>query len=404
LLYERKATRKKIPLEKDAFMKNVLEQRQLSIKVTANSLYGQTGAKTSTFYEPDVAASTTATGRKLLIYGKHIIEECYGDTLCDTEEGQVRSKAEYVYGDTDSVFFTFNLETPEGEKITGKKGLKITIELAQRAGELATQFLKAPHDLEYEKTFWPFCLLSKKRYVGIQYEHNPDKGKLKYMGLSLKRRDACDYLKDTYGGIVNILMKENTISKAITFLDDSLNNLIDGNVSMDKLAITRALRSGYKNPRQIAHKVLADRIGEREPGNKPKPGDRIKYLFVNTDSKKRLMGERIETPEYITNNNIDIDYAHYITNQLMKPLQQLFGLAVEKIWEYQRKPNAIKKYRKDIEMLEAEYGHDYELYMKKKEKYCSAKVKTLLFDKVLNKITNKRNGIQNITNFFTFAK
>jgi len=404
LLYERKATRKMIPKTQDEFMKNILDKRQLSIKVTANSLYGQTGAKTSTFYEPDVAASTTATGRKLLIYGKHIIEECYGDAVCETEEGTVRSKAEYVYGDTDSVFFTFNLETLEGEKIVGKRALKITIELAQRAGELATKFLKGPHDLEYEKTFLPFCLLSKKRYVGILYEHNPDKGKLKYMGLSLKRRDACDYLKDTYGGIVNILMKENNVASAIEFLNTSLNNLIEGEVSMDKLAITRALRSGYKNPNQIAHKVLADRIAEREPGNKPKPGDRIKYLFVNTLTKKRLMGERIETPEYITDNKIEIDYAHYITNQLMKPLQQLFGLAVEKIWEYQRKPNAIKKFRKDVAQIEDDCDGDQELYMKKREKYCSAKVKTLLFDKVLNKINNKRNGIQTISTFYTFKK
>ena len=402
LLYERKATRKMIPKQTDEFMKNVLDKRQLSIKVTANSLYGQTGAKTSTFYEPDVAASTTATGRKLLIYGKHIIEECYGDTICDTAEGKVRSKAEYVYGDTDSVFFTFNLETLDGEKIVGKQALKITIELAQRAGELATKFLKAPHDLEYEKTFWPFCLLSKKRYVGILYEHNPDKGKLKYMGLSLKRRDACDYLKDTYGGIVNILMKENNVSSAIEFLNTSLNNLIEGKVSMDKLAITRALRSGYKNPNQIAHKVLADRIAEREPGNKPKPGDRMKYLFITTSADKKLMGERIETPEYIIHNNLEIDYAHYITNQLMKPLQQLFGLAVEKIWEYQRKPNAIKKFYKDIEQIKNECDDDQELYMKKREKYCSAKVKTLLFDKFLNKISNKRNNIQTITSFYVF--
>ena len=66
LLAARKYTRKQIPLQTDEFMKNVLDKRQLGIKVTANSLYGQTGAKTSTFYEMDVAASTTATGRKLL--------------------------------------------------------------------------------------------------------------------------------------------------------------------------------------------------------------------------------------------------------------------------------------------------------------------------------------------------
>ena len=69
-------------------MKNILDKRQLSYKVTANSLYGQCGAKTSTFYEQDVAASTTATGRKLLTYGKRVIEECYGDCICDTKFGK----------------------------------------------------------------------------------------------------------------------------------------------------------------------------------------------------------------------------------------------------------------------------------------------------------------------------
>ena len=63
---------------------NVLDKRQLSIKITANSVYGQTGAKTSTFYEIDVAASTTATGRKLLTYAQRIIEAVYKNKICDT--------------------------------------------------------------------------------------------------------------------------------------------------------------------------------------------------------------------------------------------------------------------------------------------------------------------------------
>jgi DNA polymerase elongation subunit (family B) len=64
-------------------------------------LYGQCGAKTSTFYEKDIAACTTATGRLLLTYAKKIIEECYGDALCNTKElGPVLTKAEYIYGDS----------------------------------------------------------------------------------------------------------------------------------------------------------------------------------------------------------------------------------------------------------------------------------------------------------------
>ena len=61
LLNSRKATKKQMAKEKDPLQKNILDKRQLSIKLTANSLYGGTGAKTSSFYEKDVAASTTAT-------------------------------------------------------------------------------------------------------------------------------------------------------------------------------------------------------------------------------------------------------------------------------------------------------------------------------------------------------
>jgi len=95
-------------------MKNVFNQRQLGFKITANSLYGQCGARTSAFYDKDIAASTTATGRKLLLYAQRVIEEVYGDTICDTKYGKVKCNAEYIYGDTDSVFATFHLKDMKG--------------------------------------------------------------------------------------------------------------------------------------------------------------------------------------------------------------------------------------------------------------------------------------------------
>ena len=402
LLKARSATKKLMKKEEDPFMQNILDKRQLGYKVTANSLYGQCGAKTSTFYEKDVAASTTATGRQMIMYAKGMVEEMYGNKHCDTKcHGQVLTKAEYVYGDTDSVFFTFNLEDPKTNKpIRGKKALEITIEIAQEVAELCTSFLKPPMGLEYEKTLMPFVLLSKKRYVGMLYEFDHNKGSMKYMGLSLKRRDSCDYLKDTYGEILNILMKEHDLEKSITYLNNCLDDLVNGRVPMDKLSITRALRSDYKNPSQIAHRVLADRIGQRDPGNKPKPGDRIKYVFIDTQSPKSLLGDRIETPEYIVENKKKIDYNYYITNQLMKPLQQLYGLALETIWENRKKKGLIKEYKKDMEKMAKDYENDLEAYAKAREKYCSARVKTILFDGVLTKINNDRANLKSITSFF----
>jgi len=399
LLKARKATRKLIPREKDEFMKQVLEQRQLGYKLTANSLYGQCGAKTSTFYEKDIAACTTAIGRKLLIYAKRVIEETYGNRICNTSHGKVLSKAEYIYGDTDSVFFTFNLHTVDGVPIRGKEALEITIELAQEAGSLASGCLKAPHDLEYEKTFMPFCLLSKKRYVGMLYETDPNKGKRKEMGIVLKRRDNAPIVKDIYGGIIDILMKEQDIGKAVTFLKNCLQNIVDEKYPMDKLIITKSLRSGYKKPNSIAHKVLADRIGERDPGSKPSSGDRIPYVFIHSKNKKALQGEKIETPTFIIDNKLKIDYSFYITNQIMNPVVQVFALVLENMWKSSGRLVKIKEFKTEVKRLKSTL--DEETYLKKLEKLKEKEVKLLLFDDYLRTTNNKKEGNATINKWFT---
>ena len=387
LLAARKNTKKQMKNESDPFMTNILDKRQLAIKVTANSLYGQTGAKTSTFYDKDIAASTTATGRKLLIYAKEVIEACYDNVQEQTtNHGLVKCKGEYIYGDTDSVFFTFNLKDMEDKPIIGKKALEITIELAKKAGALASMFLKDPHDLEYEKTFLPFCLLSKKRYVGILYEDDVNKGKRKSMGIVLKRRDNAPIVKDIYGGVIDILMKEQVVHKAVDFVKQSLEDVVNEKYSQQKLIITKSLRSYYKNPKQIAHNVLAMRIGEREQGNQPKPGDRIEFIYIENKDKKALQGEKIETPAFIEKNKLKIDYSFYITNQIMKPLQQVFALILEEMEDFIAKRGlSMKSWKADIEKLQAKWP-DKEKFAKKYEEFRCKEVKSILFDQFINKV------------------
>ena len=303
-----------------------------------------------------------------------------------------------IVHNTDSVFFTFNLQTPEGKPIRGKEALEITIELAQEAGHLASKFLKAPHDLEYEKTFMPFCLLSKKRYVGMLYETDPTKCKRKEMGIVLKRRDNAPIVKDIYGGIIDILMKEQNIQKAIEFLKTCLKNIVDEKYPIEKLIITKSLRSGYKNPQGIAHKVLADRITARDAGNKPSSGDRIPFVYINTKNKKALQGEKIETPTFILENNIKIDYSFYITNQIMKPVQQVFALVLEKIWEQDGKKSKISKFKKEVEHLRKNIEEDK--FEDKLEQLKNKEVKILLFDEYLRETINEKEGVQSLTKFF----
>lgn len=61
----------------DPFMIAILDGLQQAYKVTANSLYGQTGAPTSPIYKKQIAASTTATGREMLQFSKHFNEKMY---------------------------------------------------------------------------------------------------------------------------------------------------------------------------------------------------------------------------------------------------------------------------------------------------------------------------------------
>lgn len=320
LLKARKDTRKKIPLEKDEFKKGVLEGLQLGYKLSANSLYGQTGASTSAIFKQDVAAATTSTGRQMLNLCSSFAVQYYG---CDI-----------VYGDTDSVFIKYKSYLEDGEELKDKDRLRFGIQKSINLQNEIRTLLRKPHDLEYEKSFFPFILFSKKRYVGYLYEDDWNiVPKLKYMGIVLKRRDNANIVKIIYSGIITRLLEDKTIESAVKFLKEKLEELISGNFPMEDLTITKTLRGYYKTPESIAHKVLADRMGERDPGNKPASNDRIPYVYINVKEKKGekvLQGDRVEHPDYIRENNIKIDYKFYITNQLMKPIMQIFELCMKK--------------------------------------------------------------------------
>lgn len=381
------------------FMKNIFDKRQLGYKITANSVYGACGAKTSAFYEIDVAAATTATGRKLLIYAKNVIERVYHNRKCETKDyGMVLANAEVIYGDTDSCFFTFNLSELDGTPITGKKALIITIELAQELGKLASSMLKGPHDLEYEKTLMPWALLSKKRYVGMQYEFDPNKCKRKSMGIVLKRRDNAPIVKEIYGGIIDILMKNGDVNKAIEFTREFIGDMIDEKFPMRKLIITKSLRGFYKNPKTIAHKVLAERMGKRDPGTKPSIGSRVPFAYVQTKRKVKLQGERIEHPDFIKKNNLKLDYVFYITNQIMKPIMQIFALpsVMNNIPNFQRKK---RQFYAELETLKQQVSEDE--FLKKAIKKRNKEVEALIFADLLVKADHLKNGHQNIASFFS---
>lgn len=301
----------------------VLEALQLAYKITANSLYGQVGSRTSPIYLKEIAACTTATGRERIMLAKGFMEKNYG--------------AEVIYGDTDSIFCKFPCRDDNGFVVKGREALPYAIRAGQIGAKAIKSILPPPQSLEYEKTLFPFIIFSKKRYVGNLYENDATKKpKQKSMGIVLKRRDNAPIVKKIYGGVIDCLMNQYSLNAAAVFLKNYLNDMVEGRVPLEDLIITKTLGANYKDPTRIAHRVLADRMGVRDPGNRPQINDRIPFVYIQPPpgTEVKLQGDRIEAPDYIRETNLTPDYRFYITNQILKPVCQIFGLCVEQLEDY----------------------------------------------------------------------
>lgn len=308
LLRKRKETRKLMEITEDDAQKSVLNGLQLAYKVVANSVYGQTGSRTSPIRKVEVAACTTAAGRERLMFAKSVVETEFG--------------AEVIYGDTDSIFVKFPT-----------KDLAEAIALGKKAAERITSQCRKAHKIEYEKTFFPFILFCRKRYMGLKYEDDPTKCKRVGMGIALKRRDNAPIVKDVFGGALDILMEERSLKNAQNFVKDMLIRVMQHNIPLEKFVITKQLRDDYKNPGQIAHRVLADRMEERD-GTAPQVGDRLAYIYVANRKDEKKQGNKIENIDFVKERNLKPDVDFYITNQIQNPVAQLFALGIEQLDGY----------------------------------------------------------------------
>ena len=379
LLDQRSATKKLLKQAKTEDKKKVLDGLQLAYKVTANSVYGQMGAKTSSIFFKKIAACTTAIGRQRIYDAEDgsikWVNSLENNLICKDESiVKKEDRAKIVYGDTDSVFIKFSRYNIDGKLLTGPDAIKHCINCGIKVGKYITDNylnkdfkgfkyqgqpieeteFKGPQDLEYEKTFENFILISKKRYIGDKHEFvYLEDPKRTSMGIVMKRRDNAPIVKYVYGNILEILMKQKDLNKAKEWLDLTLNKIMNGEMNKDNIemfVVSKSLRGYYKKPETIAHKVLADRIAERDPGNKPKPNDRIPYAYwdipedqrydslkiyksgKNKDKpkkKKILQGNRIEHRDYIIENKLKLDYKFYISNQIMKPVKQLLEIQLK---------------------------------------------------------------------------
>lgn len=174
LLGARKRAKKALAIETDPFKKAVLNGRQLALKISANSVYGITGATVGKLPCLAIASSTTSYGRQMIEKTKEEVEARY------TVANGYSHDAQVIYGDTDSVMVKF-----------GPKELEKAMDLGRDAAAyVSTKFIN-PIKLEFEKVYFPYLLINKKRYAGL-YWTTPEKyDKMDSKGIETVRRDNC---------------------------------------------------------------------------------------------------------------------------------------------------------------------------------------------------------------------
>ena len=118
-----------------------------------------------------------------------------------------------VYGDTDSVFLLFKYNRQDFQKNRSD-----TFRLATVCGDNLTKYIfnRKPIELEFEKVFHPFILLTKKRYIAHKFENVKDPFDLKGVdakGIALTRRDYCPMVKKCYKEIIDTIMNDKQATR-----------------------------------------------------------------------------------------------------------------------------------------------------------------------------------------------
>lgn len=310
LLAARKRAKKAMAEAEDPLTKSVLNGRQLALKLSANSVYGFTGATVGVLPCLDVSASVTAFGREMIDHTKHLVETSY-----NIQKGYAHD-ALVIYGDTDSVMVKF-----------GTDSIAEAMRLGREAAEMVSKTFISPIKLEFEKVYCPYLLMNKKRYAGL-YWTNPDTyDKLDAKGIETVRRDNCGLARQLVETSLRMILIDKSINGAIEYVKQTISDLLQNKIDLSLLVITKSLGKGANREdyaAKQAHVELAERMRKRDPTTAPGSGDRVPYVII-AGNKGMKTYEKSEDPLYALENNLSIDAQHYIEHQLQQPLLRIFG-------------------------------------------------------------------------------
>uniref|UniRef100_A0A452GR66 DNA polymerase n=1 Tax=Gopherus agassizii TaxID=38772 RepID=A0A452GR66_9SAUR len=303
-----KGAKAELQQETDPFKRQVLDGRQLALKVSANSVYGFTGAQVGKLPCLEISQSVTGFGRQMIEKTKQLVESKY------TLANGYSADAKVVYGDTDSVMCRL-----------GVPSVAEAMRIGREAATWVSGHFPPPIKLEFEKVYFPYLLISKKRYAGLYFSSSASAhDKMDCKGIETVRRDNCPLVANLINTCLRKLLIDRDPAGAVAHAKEVISDLLCNRVDISQLVITKELtRTAHEYAGHQAHVELAERMRRRDPGSAPSLGDRVPYVIVSA-AKGVAAYLKSEDPIYVLENNMPIDTQYYLEQQLAKPLLRVF--------------------------------------------------------------------------------
>lgn len=315
LLSARKATKKQLNAcaANEETRRKVLNGRQLALKLSANSVYGFTGALNGPLPCLEVASAVTAFGREMIQATKKHVEAHF------VKANGFAHDAVVLYGDTDSVMVRFGDDDLPLEE---------AMRLSAEAAKVCSAAFPAPVRLEFEKVYKPFLLMAKKRYAGLAWTVAEGlAADLESKGLETVRRDWSDLVRQGLDRTLRILLRADGAdgsAEAAAYVQGLCQDLRQNKVDFRSLVISKSLgREEYAT--KTPHMEVAEKLRKRDAANAPGLGDRVSYLVLAGPVRAKVF-EKAEDPLYALEHELPIDAEYYLENQLKSPLLRVFEL------------------------------------------------------------------------------
>jgi DNA polymerase I len=282
-------------------MKDVLFARQWSLKRLLASFYGYLAYPRARWYCFECARSTVAYSQE------------YIKMTCESAE---KAGLKVIYSDTDSAFLIYK-DKKDVEYFVKKMNnnlpgeITLTIDGYYKRGLFVSK--------KSEKVG------AKKRYALIDFEDN-----LKIVGFEFVRRDWSHIAKNLQKEVLEIILKEGDLKKAVKIIKETISNLKSHKVKKEDLVLSSKITKPINKYNNVSPHVSAARKAERR-GVVIKPGTILNFI-ITKDGKS--ISDKAELEQFVKDNSYDEDY--YINNQILPaviPLIEQLGYTEDKLKE-----------------------------------------------------------------------